>query len=96
MTRETTVLLDGTATSDSDGGIVEYAWNCGNGRVSNHLVVATLSVTFTAGTCTCVLTATDTYGASTVDTLMITVISEPNEAPVEQMEQNGRPLQPSK
>jgi len=80
VTRETTVLLDGTASSDSDGDIVEYAWDCGNGRVSNHLMVETLSVTFTAGTCTCVLTATGTYGASTVDTPMITVNSEPNEA----------------
>jgi PKD repeat protein len=55
-----TVYFTGQYSSDSDGSIVSYAWNLGNGQTSSSINPAT---TYSAaGTYTAILTVTDNDG----------------------------------
>ena len=64
------VVLDGRASTDSDGDHLVYEWDCGNGVKASGVIRA---ISLAAGTHTCTLTATDTYGASSSDSATVTV-----------------------
>ncbi len=61
------VVLDGSASSDANGGIVSYEW-------SNGLSGSMVTTSFDApGTYTLTLTVTDDQGATATDTVVVTV-----------------------
>lgn len=64
-----TVRLDGSGSSDPDGGIVNYAWSWPGGGANGQIVDATLPV----GTTTVTLTVTDDEGATDTDSLTVQV-----------------------
>jgi PKD repeat protein len=65
------VDFNGSGSYDSDGAIVSYFWNFGDGGTA---AVATAAHTYAAeGTYTAVLTVTDNQGATDSDTVLITV-----------------------
>ncbi|MCA9943005.1 MAG: PKD domain-containing protein, partial [Anaerolineales bacterium] len=65
------VFFNGSGSSDSDGMIVSYAWEFGDG---NSATGATAFNTYTAaGTYVATLTVTDNEGATATDTVTITV-----------------------
>lgn len=69
------VTLNGSASSDADGSIVSYAWD-GQG-VSGPLSGVQQTVSFaTTGTYSITLTVTDNEGATSTDTVVITVVDE--------------------
>jgi PKD repeat protein len=73
------VILDAGLSSDSDGNIVQYSWQFGDG--SSATGVTTSHIYNTQGTYTVTLTVTDNVGASDTETLQIEVISnQPPEA----------------
>jgi len=78
-TGELQVTLDGSQSVDPDGDTVAYWWTCGGVRVADGKIAHT---TFKAGTHSCVLTAKDSYGSTTGDTVIITMNAEPNGTPV--------------
>jgi len=66
-----TVNFDGSASSDTDGAIVSYSWNFGDGGTAEG---ASVSHVYTAaGDYTVTLTVTDNSGASRTDTLIVSV-----------------------
>ena len=65
-----TVSFDASASSDSDGNIVSYAWDFGDGNTATGV---NASNTFAAGTYTVKLTVTDDDGATDETTQTITV-----------------------
>ena len=71
----TAIPVDGTASSDADGTIVDYAWDCdgdGTADVSNATGLATC--TFAAiGTYTITLVVTDDNGGTGTDTATVNV-----------------------
>ena len=67
-----TVTLNGAASSDPDGAVVNWLWT-ENGLQIASGVSATLS--FSLGTHTVDLTVTDDQGATAVDTLIISVVA---------------------
>ncbi len=70
------VMFDGTGSYDSDGTIVSYAWNFGDGTTGSG---AAVSHTYdTDGTFTATLTVTDDLGATSSDTVAIVVDPDPN------------------
>lgn len=75
------VALDGAGSSDSDGTIVSYRWDFGDGGVATGV---TASRTYaTAGTYTVTLTVTDDDGATNTTTRSVTVTAPPaNQTPV--------------
>ena len=74
-----TVTLDGSASTDSDGLIVSYAWSSTDGQAKSG---ATASMVFSeAGTFTVTLTVTDDDGATDTATQTITVTEAANQAP---------------
>jgi PKD repeat protein len=78
-----TVNLSAAASSDSDGTIVGYAWDFGNGQTATGV---TSQVTYpTAGTFTVTLTVTDNQGGVGTQTLDIDVSANPNIAPTAQL-----------
>jgi len=86
-TRPLTVNFNASASTDSLGRIVTYAWNFGNGTTGTGV---TTSTTYnTAGTLTVILTVTDSLGlsdtASAVITVRDTVIVRPDSAFVLQL-----------
>jgi subtilase family serine protease len=64
------VTLDGSASSDSDGTITTYTWREGGATIATG---ATATVTLSMGAHTLTLEVTDDDGASTTDTVVITV-----------------------
>ena len=66
------VSLDGAASSDPDGAVVNWLWT-ENGLQIASGITATLS--FSLGTHTVDLTVTDGQGATAVDTLIISVVA---------------------
>ena len=72
------VSFSGATSSDSDGTIVSYAWNFGNGTTGTGVNVSKTYTT--AGTYNVVLTVTDNNGATASKTVVITVVA--NKAPV--------------
>ena len=72
-----TVLFSSAGSSDSDGTIVSYAWDFGDGGSSTQ---ANPSHTYTAaGTYTATLTVTDNAGGS--NTATVQTVVTPNQAP---------------
>jgi PKD repeat protein len=76
------VTLDGSASSDPDGTIVDYAWDFdGNGTFDQNGSAAIVDHTYeVAGTFTVVLRVTDNNGATDTDNAVITV-GDPNMPP---------------
>jgi PKD repeat protein len=74
-----TVTLSGASSTDSDGSIVGYAWDFGNGQTATGVSVQTTYTT--AGTYEAVLTVTDNEGATGSQSLLIEVSANPNIAP---------------
>jgi len=73
------VILDAGLSSDSDGNIVLYSWQFGDG--SSATGVTSSHIYNTPGTYIVILTVTDNVGASDTETLQIEVISnQPPEA----------------
>lgn len=74
------VALSGAGSSDTDGSIVSYGWNFGNGQTST---AANPSATYnTPGAYTATLTVTDSDGLIDSDSVAITVNPPPNSPPV--------------
>ncbi|MEM7111379.1 MAG: PKD domain-containing protein [Chloroflexota bacterium] len=74
-----TVNLDASASSDSDGSIVSYVWDFGDGNSDNG---TTASHTFnTIGSYTITLTVTDDEGATDTTTQTVNVTEQPNDPP---------------
>jgi PKD repeat protein len=72
------VSFDGSASLDTDGNIVDYAWDFGDGSNGSG---ATISHTYqSSGTYTLTLTVTDDIGESDSDTTSVT-IGAGNQAP---------------
>ncbi len=71
------VILDAGLSSDSDGNIVQYSWQFGDG--SSATGVTTSHIYNTPGTYTVTLTVTDNVGASDTETLQIEIV--PNQPP---------------
>lgn len=67
-----TVNFDGSGSTDTDGAIVEYTWNFGDG-VKDSGMYSTHFYT-SVGTYTVTLTVVDNKGASDVDSVTMTVI----------------------
>jgi PKD repeat protein len=75
----TSVVFDGTASHDSDGSIVSYNWDFGDGSTATG---ATPTHDFgVTGDFLVTLTVTDDLGASTSTTQLVSV-STPNQLPV--------------
>jgi subtilisin family serine protease len=72
------VTLNGTASSDSDGTIVTYAWKEGPNVVATG---ANPNVSLSVGTHTLTLQVTDDDGASSTDSVLIAVNPKPNAPP---------------
>jgi hypothetical protein len=68
------VTLDGSASTDSDGSIVSYMWRKNGNPFGN---TATFSVNQPIGTHTIELTVTDDKGATSTDTVVITINHPP-------------------
>jgi YD repeat-containing protein len=73
------IQFNGSASHDSDGSIVSYAWNFGDGGTGSG--VAPAHVYTTAGTYNVTLTVTDNNGATASATATATV-TVPNQPPV--------------
>jgi subtilisin family serine protease len=70
-TNELTASFDGSASSDTDGTIVSYSWNFGDGTTGSG--VTTSRTYAAAGTYNVVLTVTDNEGATGSKTRSVTV-----------------------
>jgi PKD repeat protein len=76
----TAVLFDGSLSEDSDGSIVSYAWNFGDGSTGTG---ATPSHTYAAaGTYNVSLTVTDNDGATDTATTTASITDPANVAPI--------------
>lgn len=71
------VNFDGSASFDSDGSIVSYHWDFGDGSTSSG--VTTSHVYSVAGTYTVTLTVTDNGGLTDSDTAVVTVNEKPSQ-----------------
>ncbi|QOY52619.1 DUF1566 domain-containing protein [Candidatus Sulfurimonas baltica] len=71
VTEGTSVTLDATASSDSDGTIASHEWKDGTTVLST--AVSFSKSDFTVGTHTITLTVTDNGGATATDTVVVTV-----------------------
>ena len=65
------IQFDGSSSSDSDGTIVSYAWDFGDGTTQNGVSVS--HIYSTAGTYTAVLTVEDNGGQTASDSATITI-----------------------
>lgn len=68
------VTFDGSASTDPDGTIVSYRWTKNGTPFGN---TATFSVTQPIGTHTVELTVTDDQGATSTDTVVVTIVQPP-------------------
>ena len=82
QTAETGVTLpfDGSGSTDSDGTIVSYDWDFGDGNTDTGM--STTHAYSTADTYTVTLTVTDDDGATDSDTAIVTVSEPSNQPPV--------------
>jgi hypothetical protein len=67
----TVISLDGTGSEDSDGDLLNYEWREGGVLLGTE---ATLQVSLGLGSHTITLTVTDPSGASSEDTLILTIV----------------------
>ena len=74
------VAFDATSSTDSDGTIVAYAWDFGDG--SNSAGASPMHTYANVGNFTAVLTVTDDDGATASDSVSISVTALPNNAPI--------------
>ncbi|ALO67794.1 hypothetical protein AS189_16540 [Arthrobacter alpinus] len=73
------VSVDGTTSSDSDGTVVSYAWDFGDGHTATGI---TTDYTYlAAGNYTIKLTVTDDRGGTGTTTKQVTVAPAPNSPP---------------
>jgi Domain of unknown function (DUF5060)/PKD domain len=72
------VSLNGSLSSDTDGSIASYVWKSGANQIATG---ANPSVTLPVGTNTITLTVTDNQGATSKDTVVITVTA-PTQQPI--------------
>ncbi len=68
------IAFDGSASSDSDGEIIEYSWDFGDGSTSNE--ISPLHTYAEAGTYTITLTVKDNDGANSSDVITEAIIAE--------------------
>lgn len=69
--RTTTVTLDGSASSDPEGGVLSYVWTLDGQSVGTGAVIQT---NVPAGTHVFTLTVTDDHGATASDTVVVTAV----------------------
>lgn len=69
------IQFDGSGSSDSDGTIVSYAWDFGDGTTQSGVAVS--HAYFTAGTYTATLTVEDDSGQTASDSAAITIEGVP-------------------
>lgn len=70
-----TVALDGTGSSDPEGGVLSYVWSLGGRQIATGPTPAVGP--FDDGVLTITLTVTDPGGASATDTVSLTVLNRP-------------------
>ena len=75
------VTFDGSGSSDTDGSIVGYSWDFGDGSPAASGVTASHTYA-TPGTYTATLTVTDDDGATGTATTTVTALPVPNQPPV--------------
>ena len=68
--KNVSVTVDGSASSDPEGGALSYVWTFGGQVVGTGAIVQT---DLTTGTYTFTLTVTDDHGASAADSVVVTV-----------------------
>lgn len=73
-TQGTQLSFDASASSDSDGSIVSYAWDFGDGGTGSGV---TVNHAFVIGDYSVVLTVTDDNGASDTDSLDVSIAAAP-------------------
>jgi hypothetical protein len=73
------VTLNGAGSSDPDGSITTYAWSIGGTPVATG---ATPTINLAQGSYTVLLTVTDNRGATSTDTVQITINAAANQLPV--------------
>lgn len=74
------VTFDGRNSTDSDGTIVKYSWNFGDGNISDLAYVQNTYTT--AGTYNATLTVEDDMGATSQSNVVITVTEPVNNPPI--------------
>ena len=78
--------LNGTASSDPDGSIASYSWSRISGpaqfTIANPTSASTALTNLAQGTYSFRLSVTDNNGASSADTVIVTVNPAPNQPPV--------------
>ena len=80
VTDRESLMLDGTGSSDPEGGVLTYAWTLDGVEIATG--PQPRFGPLAAGTYTVSLTVTDTAGASAVDALVLTVIPSFNQPPI--------------
>ena len=74
------VVFSSAGSTDTDGSIVAYSWDFGNGQGSS---AANPTATYSsAGTFIATLTVTDNHGLTDSDTVIVSVAAQPNLAPI--------------
>jgi poly(3-hydroxybutyrate) depolymerase/ribosomal protein L14 len=80
------VTLDGSGSSDADGTISSYVWTQVSGPTQANLANGNLTGTEAAdlseGVYSFLLVVTDNIGATSEDTVQVTVLARPNRAPI--------------
>ncbi|MBI2830463.1 MAG: PKD domain-containing protein, partial [Chloroflexi bacterium] len=78
------VMFDASASSDTDGTIVNYSWDWGDGGNSSATTPTSLGHTYTAtGSYTVVLIVRDNANATGTEAKIVTVASQPTPTPTQ-------------
>eukprot|EP00656_Telonema_subtile_P028507 TRINITY_DN3098_c0_g1_i6.p1 TRINITY_DN3098_c0_g1~~TRINITY_DN3098_c0_g1_i6.p1 ORF type:complete len:380 (+),score=68.67 TRINITY_DN3098_c0_g1_i6:615-1754(+) len=73
------VYLNGSLSADSDNDLLTHHWDCGDNVVATQVESV---IRLPAGSHSCLLTVTDSYGAASTSTVTIEMLAEPNSAPI--------------